>query len=73
MRTTSAARTTTERIPRDEVLAREALERVVHDDEWFIREVEAGLAHLDAGQVLTHEAGTRSFGRCNQVQGARAS
>jgi predicted transcriptional regulator len=39
-----------------EVLAREAIERVVNGDEWFIREVEAGLAQIDAGQVLTHQA-----------------
>ncbi|HLG59556.1 MAG TPA: hypothetical protein VI485_29730 [Vicinamibacterales bacterium] len=39
-----------------EVLAGEAIERVVNDDEWFIREVEAGLAQIDAGQLLTQEA-----------------
>ena len=38
-----------------EVLAREALERAVDYDDWFIREVEAGLAQIDAGQVLTHD------------------
>lgn len=43
-----------------EALAQEALERAVDYDEWFLREVEAGLAQVDAGQVLTHEAvGTR--------------
>ena len=43
-----------------EVLAREALERAVDYDDWFIREVEKGLAQIDAGQVLTHDAvGTR--------------
>ena len=43
-----------------EALAREALERAVDYDEWFIREVEAGLAQIDAGQVLAHDAvGTR--------------
>jgi predicted transcriptional regulator len=43
-----------------EALAREALERAVDYDEWFIREVEKGLAQIDAGQVLTHDAvGTR--------------
>ena len=43
-----------------EALAREALERAVHYDDWFIREVETGLAQVDAGQTLTHDAvGTR--------------
>ena len=39
-----------------ELLAREAIERAVDYDDWFIREVEKGLAQIDAGQVLTHEA-----------------
>lgn len=39
-----------------EVLAREALERAVDYDDWFIREVETGLAQVDAGQTLTHDA-----------------
>ncbi len=39
-----------------ETLAREALERAVDYDDWFIREVEKGLAQIDAGQVLTHDA-----------------
>lgn len=39
-----------------EALAREALERAVDYDDWFIREVEKGLAQLGAGQVLTHDA-----------------
>jgi predicted transcriptional regulator len=38
-----------------EALAREAIERVVDYDDWFIREVEAGLEQIDSGQVLTHE------------------
>jgi predicted transcriptional regulator len=43
-----------------ELLIREAIERAVDYDEWFIREVEKGLAQIDAGQVQTHEAvGTR--------------
>ena len=37
-------------------LAREAIERAVDYDDWFVREVEKGLAQIDAGQVLTHEA-----------------
>ena len=39
-----------------EVLAREALERAVDYDDWFLREVETGLAQVDAGQTLTHDA-----------------
>ncbi len=38
-----------------EALAREAIERFVDYDEWFIREVEEGLAQVDRGEVLTHE------------------
>ena len=39
-----------------EVLIREAIERAVDYDDWFVREVEKGLAQIDAGQVLTYEA-----------------
>ena len=38
-----------------EALAREAIERLVDYDEWFIREVEKGLTQIDQGEVLTHE------------------
>lgn len=38
-----------------EALAREAIGRFVDYDEWFIREVEEGLAQVDRGEVLTHE------------------
>jgi len=38
-----------------EALAREAIERFVDYDEWFIREVEKGLTQVDRGEVLTHE------------------
>ena len=38
-----------------EALIREAIERAVDYDDWFIREVEKGLARVDAGQVLTHD------------------
>jgi predicted transcriptional regulator len=37
-------------------LAREAIERAVDYDDWFVREVEHGLAQIDRGEVLTHEA-----------------
>jgi predicted transcriptional regulator len=39
-----------------EALAREALERAVDYDDWFLREVETGLAQTDAGKTLTHDA-----------------
>jgi predicted transcriptional regulator len=43
-----------------EALAQEAIERFVDYDEWFIREVEKGLASADRGELLTHEeVGTR--------------
>ena len=35
-----------------EALAREAIERLVDYDEWFIREVEKGLAQVERGDVL---------------------
>jgi len=37
------------------MLAREAIERFVDYDEWFIREVEKGVAQIDRGQLLSHE------------------
>jgi predicted transcriptional regulator len=39
-----------------ELLIREAIERAVDYDDWFIREIEKGLAQIDDGQLLTHEA-----------------
>ena len=43
-----------------ETLAREAIERFVDYDEWFIEEVEKGLAQIERGEVLTHdEVGAR--------------
>jgi predicted transcriptional regulator len=38
-----------------EVLAREAIERFVNYDEWFISEVEKGLAQIDRVEVLNHD------------------
>jgi predicted transcriptional regulator len=38
-----------------ELLAREAIERFVDYDEWFIREVEKGIASADRGKLLSHE------------------
>jgi len=38
-----------------QALAREAIERLVDYDEWFVREVEKGLAQIERGEVLSHE------------------
>lgn len=38
-----------------ESLISEAVERLVGYDEWFIRQVEQGLAQVERGQVLEHE------------------
>jgi predicted transcriptional regulator len=38
-----------------EALAREAIERLVGYDEWFVREVDKGLAQIERGEVLTHD------------------
>jgi len=38
-----------------ETLAREAIERFVNYDEWFVKEVEKGLAQIAAGEVLSHQ------------------
>lgn len=37
-------------------LARIAIEAFVDQDDWFLQEVEKGLAQIDCGEVLTHEA-----------------
>lgn len=38
-----------------EALVLEAIERAVEYDDWFLREVEKGLAQIEHGDVLTHE------------------
>ena len=38
-----------------EALAREAIERLVDYDEWFMQEVEKGLASAHRGELLSHE------------------
>jgi predicted transcriptional regulator len=38
-----------------EALALEAIERAVEYEDWFLREVEQGLAQADRGELLTHE------------------
>jgi predicted transcriptional regulator len=43
-----------------ERLVREAIERLIDHDDWFVREVEKGLAQAESGQTLTHaEVGAR--------------
>ena len=37
-----------------ETLVREAVERLVDYDAWFVREVEAGLAAADHGELVEH-------------------
>ena len=39
-------------------LVYEAVERLISYDEWFIRQVEEGLAQVDRGEVLEHDAVT---------------
>ncbi len=38
-----------------ESLVHETLERLVNYDEWFIREVEKGMAQVERGEVLEHD------------------
>jgi predicted transcriptional regulator len=49
------ARIAEERGTNPQDLAREAIERLVDYDDWFLREVEKGLAQIDSAQTLTHE------------------
>ena len=49
------ARVAAERGLDAEALAKEAIERLVDYDAWFIREVEKGLAQIECGAVLTHQ------------------
>jgi len=36
-------------------LVQEAVQRLVDYDQWFVREVEKGLAQIERGDVLEHE------------------
>jgi predicted transcriptional regulator len=38
-----------------EALAREAIERLVDYDDWFVREVEKGLGQVESGDTMSHE------------------
>jgi predicted transcriptional regulator len=49
------ARLAQERGTNPQELAREAIERLVDYDDWFVREVDKGLAQVEAGHTLTHE------------------
>jgi predicted transcriptional regulator len=50
-------------------VARDAIERVVNYDEWFIGDVEKGLAQIERGEVLTHQTvGARLDKRMTQKQ-----
>ncbi len=43
-----------------EQLIREAIQRLIGHDDWFVCVVEKGLAQVDGGQTLTHaEVGAR--------------
>lgn len=50
-------------------LVREAVERLVDYDAWFVREVEKGLAEIERGDVLEHdEVGARLENLLNNKQ-----
>jgi len=44
-----------------ETLAKEAIERFVNYDEWFLSEVERGLSQIERGEVLTVGRRRREF------------
>jgi predicted transcriptional regulator len=49
------ARLAAEQDRNTEALVQEAIARFVDYHEWFIREVEKGVASADRGELLTHE------------------
>ncbi|MGB7942945.1 MAG: hypothetical protein WCF42_06475 [Terriglobales bacterium] len=49
------ARLAAERGRDAQALVREAIEKLVDYDEWFLREVEEGLAAADRGELVDHE------------------
>jgi predicted transcriptional regulator len=49
------ARIAQERGTDPQELAREAIERLVDYDDWFVREVEKGLAQIERSETLSHE------------------
>jgi predicted transcriptional regulator len=48
-------RLATERGRDAQSLVQEAIEKLVDYDEWFLREVESGLAAADRGELIDHE------------------
>ena len=38
-----------------EAVAQEAIERLVNYDDWFLREVDKGLAQVECRETLSHE------------------
>jgi predicted transcriptional regulator len=54
------ARLAQERGTDAQALAREAIERLLDYDDWFVREVEKGLSQVDSDRTLSHgELGSR--------------
>ena len=49
------ARIAHERGTDPQALAQEAIERLVNYDDWFLREVEKGLAQVERGETLSHQ------------------
>jgi predicted transcriptional regulator len=49
------ARLAAERGRETQALVEEAIERFVDYDQWFLREVEKGLAAADRGELIDHE------------------
>ena len=49
------ARIAHERGTEPEAVAQEAIERLVNYDDWFLSEVEKGLAQVERGQTVSHE------------------
>lgn len=49
------ARLASERGQDTQSLVQEAIEKLVDYDEWFLREVESGLAAADRGELIDHE------------------
>lgn len=49
------ARAASEQGRESEALVVEAVERMLNHDEWFLREVEKGLAAADRGEFVEHE------------------
>jgi len=66
---TKLAQTAHRRGMTPELLVLEAIERAVEYDDWFLREVEKGLAQVERGEVLAHEeVGARLESRLTQAQ-----